>query len=67
MMKGEGERRAGLQGHRRAVLILGKKNVPEVTAVDFTAICRNGLTPAAEKYAQWLAGPDRQAVTDLRR
>jgi len=41
--------------------------VPEVTAVDFTAICRNGLTPAAEKYAQWLAGPDRQAVTDLRR
>jgi hypothetical protein len=41
--------------------------VPEVAAVDFTAVRQNGPMPAEEKYAQWLAGLDRQVVTDLRR
>jgi len=41
--------------------------VPEVAAVDFTAIGQSSRMPAEEKYAEWLAGLDRQVVTDLRR
>lgn len=44
----------------------GKRHVPEVTAVDFTAARQNGLMPAEDKYAAWLAGLDQQVVTDLR-
>ncbi len=45
----------------------GAKHVPEVTAVDFAAARSNGLMPDASKYAEWLAGLDRQIVADLRR
>ncbi len=43
----------------------GRKQAPEINAVDFTAARQNGLMPAEEKYAEWLAGLDRQVVTDL--
>jgi hypothetical protein len=44
----------------------GNKHVPETTAVDFSAARQNGLMPEDGKYAEWLAGLDRQIVTDLR-
>ena len=44
----------------------GRKHVPDVTAVDFTAARQNGLMPDDAKFAEWLAGLDRQVVSDLR-
>ena len=44
----------------------GRRNVPEVTAVDFTAARQNGLMPDDAKFAEWLASLDRQIVGDLR-
>ena len=44
----------------------GRRDVPEVTAVDFTAARQNGLMPAEERFAEWLAGLDRQVVNDPR-
>lgn len=44
----------------------GRKHLPEVTAVDFTAARKNGLMPDDSKFAEWLAGLDRQIATDLR-
>ena len=44
----------------------GAKHVPETTAVDFTAARQNGLMPDDAKFAEWLAGLDRQIVSDPR-
>ena len=44
----------------------GRRNVPEVTAVDFSAARQNGLMPDDAKFAEWLASLDRQIVGDLR-
>ena len=57
----------GQQMHARWVREFGKRHAPEVTGVDFSAARQDGLMPAGDKYAQWLAGLDRQVVTDLRR
>jgi hypothetical protein len=44
----------------------GVRDLPEITAVDFTAARQNGLMPAEERFAEWLAGLDRQIVNDPR-
>ena len=44
----------------------GRRNVPGITAVDFTAARQNGLMPDDAKFAEWLASLDRQIVGDLR-
>jgi hypothetical protein len=44
----------------------GRKHAPETTAVDFSAARQNGLMPEDGKYAEWLAGLDRQVAPDLR-
>ena len=44
----------------------GRRHLPEVTTVDFTAARQNGLMPDDGKFAEWLAGLDRQVATDLR-
>ena len=44
----------------------GRRHLPEITTVDFTAARQNGLMPDDGKFAEWLAGLDRQVVTDLR-
>ena len=44
----------------------GRRHVPEITAVDFTAARQNGLMPDDAKFAEWLASLDRQIVSDLR-
>ena len=44
----------------------GRKHLPEVATVDFTAARQNGLMPDDAKFAEWLAGLDRQIVSDLR-
>jgi hypothetical protein len=44
----------------------GRRHAPEATAVDFTVARQDGLMPAEEKFAEWLAGLDRQIATDLR-
>jgi hypothetical protein len=44
----------------------GAKHAPETAAVDFTAARQNGLMPDDAKFAEWLAGLDRQIVSDLR-
>ena len=44
----------------------GTKHVPETAAVDFSAARQNGLMPDDAKFAEWLAGLDRQIVSDLR-
>ena len=44
----------------------GRGHLPEVTTVDFAAARQNGLMPDDGRFAEWLAGLDRQVVPDLR-
>ena len=44
----------------------GCKHVPGTSAVDFSAARQNGLMPDDAKFAEWLAGLDRQIVGELR-
>lgn len=44
----------------------GRRHAPDTSTVDFTAARQNGLMPDDAKFAEWLAGLDRQVAGDLR-